>query len=81
MRSSVPSRPPRKGIPSAGGAHSRTQAATEIVRLEYERERLLLAVTQYRTRLDASSQTLTSIERRIQWLMERNELSGRTGSG
>ncbi len=74
MRSMIPARIPRKSVPSSSGNNSRTQAATEIVRLEYERERLTLAVTNYRSRLAATSETLQTVERRIQWLMERNEL-------
>ncbi len=75
MRSMIPARAPRKSVPSSGGNISRTQAATEIVRLEYERERLTLAVAQYRSRLVTTSETLKSVERRIQWLMERNDLA------
>lgn len=74
MRSTIPARIARRSVPSSGGNASRTQAATEIVRLEYERERLTLAVTQYRSKLLASAETLKSIERRIQWLMKRNEI-------
>jgi hypothetical protein len=66
---------PRKSVPSSNGNTSRTQAATEIVRLEYERERLTLAVTNYRARLATTSETLQNVERRIQWLMERNTLA------
>jgi hypothetical protein len=75
MRSTIPARIARRSVPSSSGNASRTQAATEIVRLEYERERLTLAVTQYRSKLAASVETLKTVEHRIRWLMERNEIS------
>jgi hypothetical protein len=76
----IPARGPRKNVPSPGGANSRTQAATEIVRLEYERERLTLALNQYTTRLVTTSETLKGVEKRIRWLMDKNDLTKQSGS-
>jgi hypothetical protein len=74
MRQMMPAQLQRRPLPSAGGIKSRTEAATEIVRLEYERERLTLAVAQYLTRYNSTIDALQAVETRIQWLMERNAL-------
>ncbi|CAL75170.1 hypothetical protein BRADO1268 [Bradyrhizobium sp. ORS 278] len=70
MRAQIPRRP----LPSVGGSKSRTEAATEIVRLEYERERLAQAVAQYLARYTSTLEALKGVDKRIQYLMERNAL-------
>jgi hypothetical protein len=74
MRQVTRAQLPRRPLPSASGSKSRTEAATEIVRLEYERERLTLAVGQYLARYTSTVEALKCVDKRIQWLMEQNSL-------
>jgi len=61
-------------MPNSSGCKSRTEAATEIVRLEYERERLTIAMAQYLARYTSTADALKGVDQRIEWLMDRNAI-------
>lgn len=77
MRAMISTRMPRRRVPSAAGMKSRTEAAIELVRLEYERERLSQALAQNRDRLTVTLDALRAVDQRIATLLEHNALSGR----
>jgi hypothetical protein len=66
---------PRRSAASSAGIprrriRSRTEAAGELVRLEYERERLTLDIAQTSDRLAASQAAMNRVEARMATLQE-----------
>lgn len=77
MRAMIRTRMPRRRVPTASGMKSRTEAAIELVRLEYERERLTQTLMQNRDRLTLTSDALRAVDQRIATLLEHNALGAR----
>jgi len=59
---------PRKIMPSNRGTRSRAEAAIELVRLEYERERLTSGIRAANATLDGLEDGLRAVEERIEQL-------------
>lgn len=70
MRKSARKSAPRRVMASSSGTRSRAEAAIELVRLEYERERLTQTINELHGRLEGLTGNLQAVDGRITWLTE-----------
>ena len=68
MRKSSRPVAPRRVISPNRGTRSRAEAAIELVRLEYERERLTQSANELTNRLEGVQGGLSAVNQRIRWL-------------